>query len=506
MDYGGQNTQGMDDHVNRARALGMWFTTKNPVKALEMLPKRFSAETSIIKHLGREGQQRDFMGALLTITRGLRQMYIHAYQSYVWNHVATYRWTKYGTRVIEGDLVLVDTQNQVNTGSVDDDIPDMNGEMEDFYAQVQPLTAKDIASGKYTIFDIVLPQPGYDVMYPENDIGRYYKTFMGSDKGGHLDPYDMRRPQREFSMSGGYRHFIGRFQSKPEYIVRTYSDDNEQMYPTDLDIALQKKAAEQRAKQLEREAKAPSVAVWNEFAANVKTYDAVHDEELKRRRSEDPTPPVVRVHETWVETSNDGSLKRAKIAQHHNTEVQENLLGINDTDTKDAEDSTKVETGDSTTAKIEGLTDTQPSPATPVAPSVIEQTGQDFLLKRLQETARQMSESSRAATPTTAGTPTYGQKYSTPTTARNDNGSLAAGPTRPIISKPEFETIDEDVMTKFSPVNYVYDEKLNGDRIAVVLKFQLSSSCYATIVLRELMGTLEGEGKVIRPISPPQQY
>ena len=38
--------------------------------------------------------------------------------------------------------------------------------------RVKALTAEDIASGKYTIFDVVLPMPGYSVVYPEHACGK----------------------------------------------------------------------------------------------------------------------------------------------------------------------------------------------------------------------------------------------------------------------------------------------------------------------------------------------
>lgn len=494
------HNQGAEDQLSRARALGLWFMTKDANAALEILPKRFSAETSIIRHLARPGQHRDYMGALLTITRGLRMMYIHAYQSFVWNHVASYRWAKYGTKVIPGDLIMLDTQPRAETGGPDDDVPDPNGEWEDFYAQVQPLTAKDIASGKYTIFDIVLPQPGFDVMYPANDVGTYYKTFMSSQKGGCLDPYNMQRPQREFSMSGGYRHFIGTFITKPEYLVRTYSDDNEQMYPTDLDLILQKKAEEAKAKELERGAKAPKVASWNDFAKNINTHDAAVNAELKRRRSEEPAPSVVRVNETWIETTYDGSLKRAKVAEHRSLEAHSN-----DADVK-MEDDTKMN------AEKPILIDSSSGQTTLAVASASELAGQEFLLKRLQDAAGQASDTQvcRSVSPMMTGlfptlphvqhggiNATGNNSNSRPTTPGAHNGRPATPGAPQTVSVPEFESIDADVMSKFSPANYVYDEKLDGDKIAVVLKFQLRSSSYATIVLRELMGSLEGEGKTV---------
>ena len=64
------------------------------------------------------------------------------------------------------------------------------------------LTAGDISSNKYTIEDVVLPLPGYDVIYPEHDCRDYMKKLMENDG---LDINDMRRKQKDCSLSGTYR-------------------------------------------------------------------------------------------------------------------------------------------------------------------------------------------------------------------------------------------------------------------------------------------------------------
>lgn len=43
--------------------------------------------------------------------------------------------------------------------------------------QVKVVTEEDLE--KYTIFDVVLPQPGYDVTYPANATFAVYEKIMG---------------------------------------------------------------------------------------------------------------------------------------------------------------------------------------------------------------------------------------------------------------------------------------------------------------------------------------
>src|SRR5437667_4375914 len=105
---------------------------------------------------------------MMQIPRNLRLMYVHAYQSFVWNVVASERVRLSSTDVLEGDLVLVQPSMKDEL-ALDD--PDEGGEYKletenEETIAVKVLTAEDVASGTYTIHDIVLPTPGYDVTYP----------------------------------------------------------------------------------------------------------------------------------------------------------------------------------------------------------------------------------------------------------------------------------------------------------------------------------------------------
>lgn len=80
---------------------------------------------------------------------------------------------------------------------------------DDRFERARPLTAEEAASGKYTVYDIVLPLPGFDVLYPSYMV-KFYEETMSKDEYGNLDPHDMRRKHRDFSLSGSYRKLMAR--------------------------------------------------------------------------------------------------------------------------------------------------------------------------------------------------------------------------------------------------------------------------------------------------------
>jgi tRNA pseudouridine13 synthase len=231
----------------RAEAIHIWQTTGNGQKAQNKLPRKFGAELALIRHLSSKNGKGDFQGAFMAMPRNLRLIYVHAYQSLVWNTVASKRIQVYGANVVEGDLVLInDHQNKTNLRKDVDEV-DQAGEIvvapleedramknEDF-ERARPLTKEEADSGEYGIFDIVLPLPGYDVEYPRNEIGRFYEEFMASKDGGELDPHNMRRKWKDISLSGSYRKLLAKPGPNITGEVRQYWSDEEQLLETDVD-------------------------------------------------------------------------------------------------------------------------------------------------------------------------------------------------------------------------------------------------------------------------------
>ncbi|KAK6428253.1 multisubstrate pseudouridine synthase 7, partial [Oleoguttula sp. CCFEE 5521] len=184
--------------------------------------------------------------------RGLRLMYVHAYQSLIWNLVAGRRLQLYGGRVVEGDLVVVG-EKEKETGTIPEaegEKIDQDGEVvvkplnedgvslaEERFVRARPLSKEEAETGRYDVFDLVLPQPGWDVVYPANAIGEYYKEVMASEIGGGLDPHDMRRTFKDASLSGSYRKIMAR-PGGLEVEVKPYGVDGEQLVETDVEMVM----------------------------------------------------------------------------------------------------------------------------------------------------------------------------------------------------------------------------------------------------------------------------
>lgn len=217
----------------------IWAETRDAGKALKKMPRKCNAEFSILSRLenvhkeeGAEYDDNDYFNAVMGIARNLRVMYVHSYQSYVWNVVASKRMDLFGTKVVAGDLVFLDNPkiHVAPSGPVVNE----DGIVEDVktkHVGVRAVTEEEAASGLFDIHDIVLPTPGYDVQYPSNEtLKQLYVDTMAKDD---LDPFDMTRRVKEFSLAGAYRHVVAKVQNLECY-VRHYNDVSEELVRTDL--------------------------------------------------------------------------------------------------------------------------------------------------------------------------------------------------------------------------------------------------------------------------------
>jgi len=206
--------------INRfeAAAKRIWHKSKNAKEALKAVKNRTSIEGMILSQLSKqEGRNSyNYYDAFMALPRNNRLMYLHSYQSIIWNNMVSRRIEELGDEPCVGDLIL-------NKES------ELESKLESEIAV--PLTENDILLKTFTIYDIVLPLPGYDVIYPSNKIGKYYQEVLSSDG---IDIHNMKNKIKDLSLSGTYRNIV----EKPKdmsWQIQAYNDYKISLVQTDLE-------------------------------------------------------------------------------------------------------------------------------------------------------------------------------------------------------------------------------------------------------------------------------
>ncbi|CDO71290.1 hypothetical protein BN946_scf184908.g47 [Trametes cinnabarina] len=251
------------EHPDVVAARNAWLVEGDLDKALELMPRRVVAERCILesyKKMG--GDTRNAMGALSTIPRNLRLMYIHAYQSYVWNAIVSERIRMHGAdKPVAGDLVFDESSSlkaettediaEVALEAAEGDVTlDDKVTNEEIAAEgssgksskrsrkaweapkVKVLAEEDL--DKYSIFDVIMPLPGKDVDYPGGPLGERYREFLRRDG---LDPDNWVRKQKDYTLGGSYRKIL-HLPKELSWTVMRYTDPDVPLAQSDEDKLL----------------------------------------------------------------------------------------------------------------------------------------------------------------------------------------------------------------------------------------------------------------------------
>ncbi|CEG43712.1 trna pseudouridine synthase d [Plasmopara halstedii] len=220
-----------------------FLATHDVEAALKALPPYLVAERAVLHGLRTHGLTA-YAKAIQSVPRHLRMMYTHSYQSYVWNLVASERLTRMPRNAaVVGDLVIPhDTILEENV----EDTCDNADLMEEAVPKAKKprihprskanvtLVTKDNLS-QYTIYDVVLPLPGYDVTFPENAMKKRYEDIMKADS---IDFQALKRATNsEYHLPGSYRHVL----KKPlnvEHEIKRFNDPTLPLLRTDVDHLL----------------------------------------------------------------------------------------------------------------------------------------------------------------------------------------------------------------------------------------------------------------------------
>ncbi|KAJ1719448.1 multisubstrate pseudouridine synthase 7 [Coemansia erecta] len=207
--------------MEAARAL---WAAGDVAGALEKMPPRGAlAERAVLRRLLSKdaGASKNWAAAFAAIPHNLRLMYVHAFQSLVWNRAASCRVREFGVeRAVPGDLALRRGAGQLTLLSPDaDEAEEGAGAEEGAAAEEQPQQrvprqqqqvelVTEANCHEFSIFDVVLPLPGCSVTYPGHSVRLVYEQTLASS-GLLLETFGTQGA-REYRLQGAYRHVLTR--------------------------------------------------------------------------------------------------------------------------------------------------------------------------------------------------------------------------------------------------------------------------------------------------------
>jgi len=199
---------------------------------LKILPK-FTNESKLLfnyKKCGKNSYQSSFK----SLSKQLQVLYPHSYQSYIWNMTVSYRISKYGRKLIIGDIVkkhesLYQEKNQEEDCDIqEDEEKNENNENSEkklekmdkiFKDNFDYITEENI--NKYSFYDLVIPIVGYEIYYPKNDIKDYIEDLLKKDD---LSFKDFEYQAVNFNSTGYFRKVIEKPLNVVSYDIIKHDD------------------------------------------------------------------------------------------------------------------------------------------------------------------------------------------------------------------------------------------------------------------------------------------
>jgi len=226
-----------------AEACARFLQDWNAGALLAALPLRMTAERAVAEGVKRSGKGK-LVEALRVVPRNTRTMYLHSYQSLLWNEAASERVSQLcPTHAVEGDLVLCNGNGEgAARGMGAEPGAGGGGSGEAAKApfqrrglpEVRHVTREEAEARAIPIDRVVLPLPGTKVMYPKNASAEAFRRIAKADG------VDLEAPQhgeRDFSLAGlpgAYRKLV-HVPADLEWKFLRYEDDTVDLIETDVE-------------------------------------------------------------------------------------------------------------------------------------------------------------------------------------------------------------------------------------------------------------------------------
>ncbi|KAI2806509.1 multisubstrate pseudouridine synthase 7 [Blomia tropicalis] len=238
--------RGKRNEVSFNDAIRLYKETGNAALAYKKMNYKYTIEASLLRALSNVNPN-DYHGALcIGLMRNSRLLYIHAYQSYLWNRIASFRIRQYGLQVVVGDLVLLgdlsdndtfdDYCNDDNDGGDDDSNngpvnDDTNERIKSNISPDQVILVTESNISQFTIYDVIIPIIGGLSKLPTNSTNDFIQSILLED-GVSID--DFGSLSKQWCVNGSYRKLLVRPKAL-EWEWLRYSDDTKPLIETDLD-------------------------------------------------------------------------------------------------------------------------------------------------------------------------------------------------------------------------------------------------------------------------------
>ncbi|MCO5588297.1 hypothetical protein L7F22_042252 [Adiantum nelumboides] len=228
---------------------------------LSLIPNFYVGERSIVsrmkadRHAFPKGQNPsslnniDWKKYFSALPRSLRVMYVHAFQSYIWNSIATRRAQDFGLQApIIGDYVwLKGEENYVEVGVGDEEEDEdarlnavVNGTATSngFGRKQVKILENEAELSKYTIHDVMIPSPGSQVQIPETSwMFEPYQKILQEEGLRVEDLENAGKQSAELALTGDYRALLHLPKNVSYELVR-YTDPNVNLVQSDEDKIL----------------------------------------------------------------------------------------------------------------------------------------------------------------------------------------------------------------------------------------------------------------------------